>query len=616
MILGLHVSHNSSVCLIDEQGQVVFATAEERLSRRKNDTGFPTLGLRHILENWATPKTIKAVVIGDRCLANYHSAEFADFMYLQNLRTKDRWLKSPLKLSRLVAGEILPRAFRPSQSDYKDLVKERLKPFLPDTPVYFIDHHLAHAASAYYCSPFEKALILTLDGSGNEASGLVMTGAGYKMTEHSRLKEADSFGNYYKSIVAVLGFMPGSHEGKITGLAAYGDPKRFYEKFQKLLHLSVGDQGEIRVQSVCAEMTNTGFALSDLQPLFLLKNHAADYFKARHKGWDEFRKLGLQRHFKKLYRDLLQIDAEKLTTFQDKADLAAAAQAVLEETILDYIRHFLKKYPEKNLTLAGGVFANVKLNQKILEQTSIEQIYIHPAMGDEGLSVGAAKIRYHNQNKSGPAFLKNVSLGARGQNCEELLQKYDISYEKLDLDKICLKAVAALKEEKLVALYSASTEYGPRALGHRTILVNPSRNEVNQTVNAKLRRTEFMPFAPVVLEDDFEKIFESSKIKGSLHATRFMTITLNVRENYRQLIPAVVHVDGTARPQVINSENGLYYSILKEFREQTGIPALVNTSFNMHEEPIVNSAEDAIRAFVDGQLDHLILENFWCKRPS
>jgi carbamoyltransferase len=613
VIVGISISHNSSACVVDDTGAVIFASAEERFSRKKNETGFPELALDYILKNVVAKGEVSAVAVGENCMATYASSQFADFLYMSDLRSKNKVFSRPLRAAKLVGTETLARMLSSTKTDYRQLVKKRVQQLFPGITTTYLDHHLAHAASAYYCSPFEQALVITLDGSGNKASGLVLNGLGHTLKETYRLPENHSVGNYYKSLVALLNFMPGSHEGKITGLAAFGDSSRFYDNFKKVLFLEEDSRGEMTFRSVCADVTDQGFALSDIHPWKLLNNHLADYVKSS--SWDEFRRRGLKRYFSKMYLRVAGLDIGQIKTFQDRADLAAAGQAVFEDVIIEYIRHHIEKSSAKNLAVAGGVFANVKLNQKILEQTPIESLYIHPGMGDEGLSVGAAKFRHHHERKSSPVYLDNIHIGAKYNGVEEILKKYFINHIELNEQQRCDKAVKALREEKIVALYSGATEYGPRALGNRTILVNPQKKEVNDIVNKKLKRTEFMPFAPVVLEEDFNEIFECSKINQGDVATRFMTMTYNVKDLYKDKIPAVVHVDGTARPQTISlADNSFYYGVLKEFKKQTGIPALVNTSFNMHEEPIVNSPEDAVRAFLDGAIDHLVLENFWCSR--
>jgi carbamoyltransferase len=627
VIIGISISHNSSACVVDDTGAVIFASAEERFSRKKNETGFPELTLDYILKNVVLKAEVSAVVVGDNCLATYASPQFAEFLYMNDLRSKDKVFGHPLRAAKLLGAEALARMVVPIKTDYRALVKKRVQHFFPGVTTTYLDHHLAHAASAYYCSPFDQALVITLDGSGNKASGLVLNGSGHTLKETYRLPENHSVGNYYKSLVSLLNFMPGTHEGKITGLAAFGDSSRFYDKFKKVLFLEKTPNGEVTFRSVCADVTNHGFALSDIHPWKLLNNHLADYAKSS--GWDEFRRRGLQRYFAKMYLDVAGLNIEQIKTFQDRADLAAAGQAVFEDVIIEYIKHQIKKSSAKNLAVAGGVFANVKLNQKILEQTSIESMYIHPGMGDEGLSVGAAKFRHHHERKCPPVYLDNIYIGAKfdggetkgalgvPNSIEAILKKNCVHYVDLNEQQRCAETVRALREEKIVAIFSSATEYGPRALGNRTILVNPQKKEVNDIVNRKLHRTEFMPFAPVILEEDLSEVFELPKLNQGTMATRFMTMTYSVKDIYREKMPAVVHIDGTARPQTIRfADNSFYHTVLKEFKDQTGIPALVNTSFNMHEEPIVNSPEDAVRAFLEGAIDHLVLENFWCSREN
>lgn len=611
--LGLNLSHDSSACLLDEHGNFVFCSQEERFSRRKNDTGFPHLALEYLFRNVAAPEKIHTVAIGDSCSADFVTDAFANLIYMGNLARKDQLLRNPLLLLQKAGPELALRPLLANKKNYRSLVKRLVHQGMPQAEVVFYNHHLSHAASAYYCSPYENALVVTLDGSGDNASGLTCVGSGHELTPRFQLPAGASVGDYYKSITAILDFMPGRHEGKITGLAALGCPKKYYSHFQKLLFLdSTGADPSIR--SLCSERMLEKYKISSISYFFLLKNHLADYLKARDSGWYEFRRLGLQRFFRQLYRDVFGISIDAHLPLEQKADLAAACQAVMEDVVAAYIEHHLKKNGQKNLALAGGVFANVKLNQRILEKTSARNIYIHPGMGDEGLAAGAAKYHFHNKHRLKPKALLSCYLGATFPHAGNYLRENGIAHEKLPRPELIERIAAALMEEKIVGLYSSKTEYGPRALGNRTILMSPKRKELNDIVNKRLRRTEFMPFAPVVLEECFHEIFESHHAPAAQFATRFMTITLPVRPEWQNRIPAVVHVDGTARPQTISAEdNPFYYGILKEFQKKSGIGVLVNTSFNMHEEPIVNSPEDAIRSFKRGAIDILVLEDNWCE---
>lgn len=615
MILGLSPSHNASACLIDQSGNLLFCASEERFSRKKNDCGIPSRVLRYIFSELIDSKEISAIAIGDKCMARFHSSIFAETIYLAGIEKKNSLFNDPSTWAKVLLPEIAARILVPAKTNFRYLVKQHLSHYLPGKKLHFFDHHLSHAASSYYCSPFEDALVITLDGSGDDCSGVVCHGQGASLKSKFRLPAEESVGTYYKSLVALFDFLPGSHEGKITGLAALGDPSRFYKQFQRLLFLETDANGRAIIRSRCAQLMGENYRLSEIKFSHLLANHAKDFIESRNLGWDAFRSRGLQRFFFKVFKDELGIDVNKLVDIQDKADLAASCQAVLEDVVVNYVASHLRTSPSKNLALAGGVFANVKLNQKILENSGVDNLYIHPAMGDEGLAVGAAKYFYHSTRKKLPQNLPHLYVGAKFRVSEEAIRKSGLEYVRLTADELSERAAQALRDHKIVGLFRAEAEYGPRALGHRTILANPTDKHVNQLINAKLKRTEFMPFAPVVLDDSFAEIFESDALEKSKTSAKFMTITLQVKEAWRNKIPAVVHTDGSARPQIISDKDDeVYYGTLVRFQAKTGIGALINTSFNMHEEPIVNCPNDAIRAFQASRLDYLILGDFWCSQ--
>ena len=305
----------------------------------------------------------------------------------------------------------------------------------------------------------------------------------------------------------------------------------------------------------------------------------------------------------------LGLNLDNITMIKKK-NIAASAQKVTEDVVLDIIQTYIKK-SKRNLCLAGGVFANVKLNQKIYNLDKVSGVYIHPGMGDEGLALGSAFLSIKNNPV---AFLKNVYLGPNycNKEIELILKDSGLKFQKFSIDLISKILSKALANNNIIGLFKGRSEYGPRALGARSILANPSSKAVNLEVNNRLNRTEFMPFAPVVLKENFDDVFESKKsLKDIIDTAKFMTVTLDVSAKWKNRIAGVVHVDGTARPQVIDMEtNELYYKIVKKFYELTGLPCLVNTSFNMHETPIVNSPNDALDAFNKDAIDILVLEDF------
>jgi len=294
-----------------------------------------------------------------------------------------------------------------------------------------------------------------------------------------------------------------------------------------------------------------------------------------------------------------------------RENVAAFAQKCLEEVLLKLVQEQVQKHKIPNIALSGGTFGNVRLNQKIAELDGVQSIYVQPAMGDGGLGVGGAVWEYWNSQKTwNHSFLPQVYLGPEFTDKQvlEALKNTDLTYKKVkNIEHHIAKAMA---EGKIVGRFKGRMEWGPRALGNRSIIASAKDAKINQELNDRLKRTEFMPFAPIILEEfasEYFKGYQSDQV-----APRFMTVTYDVEESKHSQIPAVVHVDGTARPQVVlKKDNSSLQKILSKYLELTGIPVLINTSFNMHEEPIVCTPDDAIRAYQQGAIDILAIENYW-----
>ena len=436
-----------------------------------------------------------------------------------------------------------------------------LKKKFPNLKVY--DHHTSHAASAAFNTNFKSCYCLTIDGWGDNSSAKIFRFSNGKIIELYRTPTIDSLGYFYGSITKLLGFKPHQHEGKILGLAAYGNPKKPIRDMSKLISFS---------------KKNMRFN--------------AHYEKGLY-----------QANFKN--RNLKFLKKKYL-----KKDIAACAQYILEKVVLDCVRSITDK--KINLVLAGGTFANVKLNQKIKDLKNVKNIFIYPNMGDGGLCVGAAMLCYYEKTKKLPKITNNYYLGPEFKNLEILseIKKFKLQYS---LPKNIEKIIAEkLSNGNVVAHFNGKMEFGPRALGNRSILCSAEDSGINNDLNKRLGRTEFMPFAPIILRNYAKKYFE---INNRLEDYKFMTITCLCKKIMSRNSPAVIHVDNTARPQIIDKKINLrIYKILNEYKKITNIPVLINTSFNMHEEPIVCSPNDAIRAFIDGNLDYLVINDFLIRK--
>lgn len=419
-----------------------------------------------------------------------------------------------------------------------------------------VEHQASHAANAFYTSGFDRALIITLDAYGSGLAGSISLGTEQGIKRLYSLEFPNSLGEFYSGVTAALGFRPTRHEGKIVGLAAYGQPNvLFNEVIKKFVE------------------TNSGFkyvsGLNYYYPRYLAMKHS-------------------------------------------KQDVAAAYQTVLEEVTTSFIKKYVERHKIEKVVMSGGVAANVKLNQRVFEIPGVRQIFIHPAMGDDGTSLGGALYALMKRGMLRPFELRDVYLGPAYTDREmtESLRKEGLEFEQVNnLEQTVAKLIA---QGKVVARFDGRMEYGPRALGNRSILYHTTDPSVNDWLNKMLERTEFMPFAPATLIEYKDKCYKH--IQGAEYTAKFMTITCDCTDWMIENCPAAVHVDGTARPQLVDKEtNPSFYKIIDEYRKITGLPSVINTSFNMHEEPIVCTPSDAIRAFKLGHLDYLAMGNFLVK---
>jgi carbamoyltransferase len=434
-----------------------------------------------------------------------------------------------------------------------------------DVVVRFYNHHLAHALPALFYTEWDDALLVTSDGGGDTvnhshrhfANGAITTiyGGDECLTTPPPI---DSLGQAYAAATHALGFRENRHEGKLTGLSAMGKPI-YAEQIRK--HFHVDQAGRVH----------------------------SDFCKNR-----------------AMY-DLLRNIAVK----SRREDVAASIQKALEDTMLASVERLLRRNPARHLGVAGGIFANVRLNRVLAEQLDIDEIFVFPPMGDEGLPVGGALAyllkrdgieRWLAQRRR----LNDVYLGRNYSKQADYALAATAGVRRLGGDPIGA-AAKRLARGEIGAIYTGRMEYGPRALGARSILANPSRRQTHDLLNQRLNRTEFMPFAPVIPEEKAAEVFDVHSVNA--YACRFMTITCDVRPAWRERIAAVVHVDGSARPQTITRDaNPLYYDVVSAFGRETGTPVLVNTSFNVHEEPIVNTPSECAKALVDGRIDFVVTQ--------
>jgi len=562
IILGINdmTPHNTSAALLRD-GEVIAAIEEERLSRIKLDAAYPYQAIAKVMADAGV------------------SEDDIDMIAFAGL---SRWKqRQPLNLMfdriRVLGREdsVIRRFYRKQQfSRYSRLLKLRTNPpgMLASKPKKTVEHHKAHAASAYYCSPFgdERVAVISYDGSGDFSCASVWLGEQGTMHYVDYLHAINSVGLLYSAVTVFLGFKHTRHEGKVLGLAAFGNPEPFYSRLMALVDTD---------------------------------------------NWDRLFSAKLARVTLRQFGEMGQSVVRELAGDLCREDIAAGVQAFTEYLICQWVQKLMLKLNVSHLALAGGLFANVKLNQRLMALPEVENIYVHPNMGDGGLATGAAAVAWAEHSQEKPRFLPHVYLGhsIEEEEAKQALEKAQLNYVKPD--DLAQTVSELLAQGKVVARAAGGMEYGPRALGNRTVMAPCNDPEINQWLNKKFQRTEFMPFAPVVLEEHAASFFPDWHVNQV--ACRFMTMTCDASDLAKKQIPAAVHVDGTARPQVIRKEdNPDYYAIIAAYEKLTGIPSLINTSFNMHEEPIVCTADDAIRAFLDAQLDALILGPFLIELPT
>jgi carbamoyltransferase len=561
LILCMHTGIHDAAVAIFEDYSLRAAVALERLTRHKNDgRSYPDACIDEVLGIVGAARKDVDAIGWSRCEL--------PTPYYKTIRGV-RWLREQYRARvekntrRFMLAE-LRRNHTPRTDDVFDVARfKTASGFRDDAVTFFYNHHEAHALPALFYTSWDDALLVTADAGGDSVHYSHRHFADATLTTVYGGEECllvpppvDSLGWAYAHATAALGFIPFRHEGKLTGLAAFGKPT-LYERIAA--RFSVDATGRVR---------------------------------------SDFRD----------NPDMRAFIAGVLGTVS-REDAAASIQLVLEETMLLSVKRLLERHPSRHLGLAGGVFANVRLNRRLAEELPLDEVFIFPAMGDEGLAAGGP-LCYLLQ-RDGLAHwlarrrpLTHVNLGRDyTEAIEAMLER--LPGVRRTAESPAEGAARRLDAGEIGAIYTGRMEFGPRALGARSILANPSRRETHDLLNQRLARSEFMPFAPVATAVGAARVFDITPVNA--YACRFMTMTCNVRPEWRERIAAVVHVDGSARPQIIERDaNPLYYDILLAFERVSGLPVLVNTSFNVHEEPIVNTPAECAQALTDGRIDFVV----------
>ena len=585
-ILGISAFYHDSAACILKDGEIIAAAQEERFSRIKHDRSYPYNAIEFVLK-YANLKLSevdqivffeKPFLKFERLLETY--VAFAPRGFISFAKAMPLWIKEKLFQKNLLFNKL-----KNHDNNYKT-----------DENIFFSDHHLSHAASAFFPSPFDEAIVLTADGVGEWATTTVALGKQNNLEIKKEIHFPHSLGLLYSAFTYYTGFKVNSGEYKLMGLAPYGDP--IYEKKIKQL-IDIKDDGTFRVdQSYFNYATGLTMTNNKFNNLFGQK----------------------PRNPKK----------DKITQFH--MDIAASIQKVTEQIMIKLAKSIRKEYNVKNLCLAGGVALNCVANGKILKEKIFENIWIQPASGDAGGSLGATLAFWHleqgnkrivnNFDNMKGSYLGNEFSQAEIEN--ELLT-IGAKFRSFDYDELISKTVECLSNEKAIGWFQGRMEFGPRALGARSIIGDPRSDTMQKNLNLKVKfRESFRPFAPSILKEDIEEWFDISvespymllvaqinkdkKIEMSVSQKNLFGIEkLNVK---RSEIPAVTHIDYSARIQTVSEKNNKrYYDLISKFKEKTGCPLIVNTSFNVRGEPIVNSPADAFNCFMGTELDILVIGN-------
>jgi carbamoyltransferase len=563
--LGISCYYHDSAAALLKDGHVVAAVEEERFSRKKFDDDFPKMAIDWCLnEINITPSQIDSVAFYDkpilkfeRLLDNYIAV--APRGLYSFLDTIPKWLHKRLWI--------------------KNDIKKSLKGFNGD--IIFPEHHLSHAAHSFYSSPFEESAILTTDGVGEWSTTSIGVGNNNSVKLLEDIRWPHSLGLFYSAFTYFLGFQVNEGEYKLMGLASFGKPKYYDLIWDNLI--DVKNDGSINL--------NMNYFAFTYDKVMTTKNFS-ELFGIKRRNKDEETK---QIHF----------------------DIGASAQKVLEDILLKMVEYAYKKTKSKNLCLGGGVALNGVANYRILKESSFENIHIPPSPGDAGSAVGCAQYLYFSYNDkkriildSAKNIIENVYVGPSFSTDEikQFLSTNKIKFEEFDEASSVKQCAKLISEGNVVGWYQGKMEWGPRALGNRSILADPRRKEMKDILNEKIKHREsFRPFAPSILEEYVSDYFEFDM------PSPYMLMVAPVKRP--DLIPAVTHVDGTGRLQTVSKNtNSLYHKLISEFHSLTGVPVIINTSMNVRGEPIVNTPEQAYNMLKKTDMDYLFLKNFMVKK--
>ena len=585
-ILGISAFyHDSAACML-QNGSIIAAAQEERFTRKKHDPSYPQNAIEFVLKySKIKLSEVNQIVFFEKPFLKFERlletyVAFAPKGFVSFSKAMPIWIKEKLFLKNLLFNKL-----KLHDKDYRS-----------DKNIFFSDHHLSHAASAFFPSPFEEAVVLTADGVGEWATTTLAIGKNENLEIKKEIHFPHSLGLLYSAFTYYAGFKVNSGEYKLMGLAPYGNPI-YEEKIKKLVDIK--EDGSFRLNQKYFNYA-TGLTMTS-------------------------------NSFSKLFGQSPR-DPKKENINQFHMDIAASIQKVTEEIMIKLAKSIRQEFGIRNLCLAGGVALNCVANGKILREKIFDKIWIQPAAGDAGGALGAALALWHIENGNKRIVNSNDDMSGSylgneftQEEIEKELNLAEANFEVLDYEDIIYKTAKLLSNEKVVGWFQGRMEFGPRALGCRSILGDPRSVEMQKNLNLKIKyRESFRPFAPSILREDLSNWFNinvdspymlfvadintEKKIKMTKNQEELFGISkLNVK---RSEIPAVTHIDYSARIQTVNkNRNRRYYDLISKFKEITNCPVLVNTSFNVRGEPIVNTPQDAFNCFMGTEMDYLVIGN-------
>lgn len=570
-ILGITCYGHDSSAAIVKDGELITAVEEERFDRKKHSHAFPINSIAHCLrECGITMGDVDHIGYYLRPWIGYAPVALHFFRYFPRSLNLifDRWIAKS-------KNDYIPYGPLTDPRQMLSVGKHIRKTFEMDMPrfkFHFLEHHLCHQASSFLISPFEEAACLSVDGCGEWTTTMTAYGKGNGFKVLERVSAPDSLGTFYNSVCEYLGFTFLEGPGKVMGLASYGDPDRYYEEFKKTIILREGGK-------------------------FFINFDYFDYHVTRTK-----------KRYSQKFVSIFGPPREKNGEItQHYADIAAALQKTLEEACFHILYDLRKKTKSKNLCLSGGVALNSVMNGKILEKGIFDDVFIQAAASDSGCSIGAAFYIYNMLLGEQRRFVfKTACVGPEYKEDDILkaINRKGADYRRLD--NVADETAKLLADGKIVGWFQGRSEFGPRALGCRSILTAPYPAEMKDILNKRVKHREpFRPFAPVVLQERMGEYFEMD------YPSPFMLLVFPVKPEKRSVIPAVTHADNTGRVQSVTKEdNGLFYDLISAFEKITGIPVILNTSFNVQGMSIVNSPDDALDCFFSTGIDYIVIGDY------